>query len=262
MLTLDQIRGLDGSTVVDTNGDKIGKLGQVFLDDQTGAPEWVSVNTGLFGMSESFVPLSSATTEGDRLRVAYTKDKVKDAPTIDADQHLSSEDEERLYDYYGLDFASGTDHTSGTEAYGTTGTYETTDTTRSTGRTGDVDDAMTLSEERLHVGTERQETGRARLRKYVVTEQETVTVPVTREKVRLEREPITEGNIDRAMDGPEITEAEHEVTLHEERPVIAKETVPVERVRLEKDTVTEQQTVTENVRKEEIDTDGTGTSRY
>ena len=121
-----------------------------------------------------------------------------------------------------------------------------------------TDNAMTRSEEQLHVGTETRESGRARLRKYVVTEQETVTVPVQREEVRIEREPITDANRGEALDGPAISEEEHEVVLHEERPVVEKEAVPVERVRLDKETVTEQQQVTEEVRKEQIDTDGDG----
>jgi uncharacterized protein (TIGR02271 family) len=115
---------------------------------------------------------------------------------------------------------------------------------------------MTRSEERLDVGTERRETGRARLRKYVVTEEQQVTVPVTREEVRVEREPITDANRGDALDGPGISEEEHEVTLHEERPVVEKETVPVERVRLEKETVTDEEQVSGTVRKERIETEG------
>jgi uncharacterized protein (TIGR02271 family) len=123
-----------------------------------------------------------------------------------------------------------------------------------------TDDAMTRSEERVRAGTEKVEAGRARLRKYVVTEQEQVTVPVSREEVRVEREPITEGNYDKAMDGPALSEEEHEVVLTEERPVVTTEAVPVERVRLSKEQVQEQQTVTADVRKEVIDTDMGGTT--
>ena len=112
---------------------------------------------------------------------------------------------------------------------------------------------MTRSEERLRVGTENVQTGRARLRKYVVTENVTTTVPVSHEEVRLEREPITDANRDAALSGADITEEEHEVTLHAERPVVAKETVPVERVRLSTETVTEEHQVNEQVRKEQID---------
>ena len=120
---------------------------------------------------------------------------------------------------------------------------------------------MTRSEEQLRVGTERVEAGRARLRKYVTTETETRTVPVAKETVHVEREPITDANMPNAMSGPAISEEEHEVVLTEERPVVQKEAVPVERVRLDTDTVTENVQVTEEVRKEQIDMDGaTGTT--
>ena len=92
-----------------------------------------------------------------------------------------------------------------------------------------------------------------RLRKYVVTENVTQTVPVSHEEVRLEREPITDANRDASMSGPGITEEEQEVTLHAERPVVEKETVPVERVHLGTETVTEERQVNEQVRKEQID---------
>ena len=120
---------------------------------------------------------------------------------------------------------------------------------------------MTRSEERLNVGTEREATGRVRLRKYVTTEHVTQTVPVQREEVRIEREPITDANRGAAMSGPGISEEEHEVVLHEERPVVEKETVPVERVRLDKETVTDEVTVDEEVRKERIETDGDDNTR-
>jgi uncharacterized protein (TIGR02271 family) len=114
---------------------------------------------------------------------------------------------------------------------------------------------MTRSEEELHVDTARRERGRARLRKYVVTEQVQTSVPVQREEVRVEREPITDANVNQALDGPEITEEEHEVVLHEEEPVVEKRAVPKERVRLEKDTVTDERKVSDEVRKERIERD-------
>jgi len=115
---------------------------------------------------------------------------------------------------------------------------------------------MTRSEEELQVGTRQRERGRARLRKYVVTEQVTKTVPVQREEARLEREPITDANIDAATSGPDLTEAEHEVTLREEEPVVEKRVVPKERVRLDKDVATEEREVAEDVRKERIEPEG------
>ena len=112
---------------------------------------------------------------------------------------------------------------------------------------------MTRSEEELRVGTSQRERGRVRLRKYVTTEQVQQTLPVRREKARVEREPITDANIDAATSGPEISEDEHEVILREEEPVVEKRVVPRERVRLDKDTVTDEERVAEQVRKEQIE---------
>jgi uncharacterized protein (TIGR02271 family) len=120
---------------------------------------------------------------------------------------------------------------------------------------------MTRSEEELRIGTTERERGRVRLHKYVTTEQVQQTVPVRREKVRLEREPITDANIGAATSGPELSEEEHEVVLHEEEPVVEKRVVPRERVRLDKDTVTGEERVAEQVRQEQIevqDENGTG----
>ncbi len=259
--TLDRVIGRD---VYDDTGTKIGSASEVYLDDQTGQPEWVTVKTGLFGTKESFVPIRDADLTDDGVRVHVSKDKVKDAPTIDTDGHLSPQEEEQLYRYYGL---GGTE--TRTDTTTTTGMAGRTDRDRDgvyddvEGRTvghdtsgPTTDDAMTRSEERLEVGTQRAEVGRARLRKFVVTENVTQTVPVSREEVRLEREPITDANVGRAMDGPAISEEEHEVVLHAEQPVVAKEAVPVERVRLDKETVTDQETVTDSVRKEQIEMEG------
>ena len=157
-------------------------------------------------------------------------DKIRDAVTSDSGADSGAD--------RGADYDAGADRTVGHDTSGPT-----------------TDDAMTLSEERLNVGTQTRETGRARLRKYVVTENVTQTIPVSREEVRVEREPITDANVGNAMDGPAISEEEHEVTLHAERPVVEKEAVPVERVRLDTETVRDEVTVSDEVRKEQIDTD-------
>jgi uncharacterized protein (TIGR02271 family) len=263
MIGTENVDALSGATVVGANGDKIGTVGQVYVDATDGHPSWVSVRTGLFGSSESFVPLDEATSEGDTIRVGFDKAMVKDAPRIDNDGALSPEDEDELYRYYGIGSSQTSTHSGYDANAGTAGTAGFAGTTgNAAGTTGydtsgpTTDSAMTRSEERLHVGTEQVQTGRARLRKYVVTEQQTVSVPVSREEVRLEREPITDANVGDALSGPAISEEEHEVILTEERPVIAKETVPVERVRLDTQTVTENQTVTDDVRKEQIELEG------
>ncbi|MCU1635386.1 MAG: photosystem reaction center subunit [Cryobacterium sp.] len=259
MIDSNRLGNIQGAHVVGTGGEKIGTAGQVYVDTTDGHPAWVSVRTGLFGTSESFVPLEQADWDGDNLRVNYDKDMVKGAPNIDADGALSEAEEEELYQYYGLGYGAGVGMgTAGGTATGTSTATGGSDTAGTAGTS--TDDAMTRSEEQLRVGTERVETGRARLRKYVVTDEETVTVPVTREEVRLEREPITDGNADEALSGPAISEAEHEVVLTEERPVVEKDTVPVERVRLDTDTITDEEQITEDVRKERIDFDADGTS--
>jgi uncharacterized protein (TIGR02271 family) len=275
MIGTDTISRVIGQDVYDESGDKIGSAAEVYLDDETGQPEWVTVRTGMFGTKESFVPLRDANLTDDGVRVPVSKSQVKDAPKVDTDGHLSPQEEQELYRYYGM--GAGTETAQTTTTTQTTTGMADTGTRRDTDRDGvydDVegrtvghdtsgpttDDAMTLSEERLNVGTRSQEVGRARLRKYVVTENVTETVPVSHEEVRLEREPITDANIGNAMDGPAISEEEHEVTLHAETPVVAKEAVPVERVRLDKDTVTEQATVTEGLRKEEIELEGDATT--
>ena len=242
-----QWENLIGLTAVDAEGDQIGKVGEVYLNDGSGQPEWVTVSTGMFGKRESFAPLYNSSVSDDRLTLAVSKQLVKDAPGIDSDGSLSEAEISALYQYYG-------DHLAADDGY--SGRHADADDTGVQGRdtSGPVtDDAMTRSEERLHVGTENVQVGRARLRKYVVTENVTTSVPVSHEEVRLEREPITDVNRDAALSGADITEEEHEVILHAERPVVAKETVPVERVRLGTETVTEEHQVEEQIRKEQID---------
>lgn len=304
---------LDGLTVYDTEGEKIGNVGRVYVDDSTGRPDWITVKTGLFGMKESFVPLAGARRVGSDLHISHPKDRVKEAPRVDADAHLSVSEEEELYRHYGLTRntksnlgdRAGTGGTTGADAPTTTGTGtmgaagagaaagaagtgRTTSgasagmagTGTGTGRHRDTETSGTArplagagagtersgadlrgkeeiirSEEQLHVGTEEYESGKARLHKYVVTENVTRTVPVTHEEVRVVREPLKPG--DRAGRS-DITEQDVEVTLHAERATMRKETVPVERVRMETQKVTEQKEVSAELRKEQIDyADGT-----
>jgi uncharacterized protein (TIGR02271 family) len=237
-------------TVIDRNGEKIGKIDELYLDHQTDKPEWASVHTGLLGTKRSFVPLAGATPKGEDVQVPVSKEQVKGAPSVEPDRELSEREEIELFQYYGVHY---TDEGSVT-AQGAPRQAATQSEGRDVGGPT-TDDAMTRSEEELHVGTASRERGRVRLRKYVVTEEVQQTVPVRREEVRVEREPITDANIDRATDGPAISEGEHEVVLHEEEVVTEKRAVPKERVRLDKDIITEEQQVSEEVRKEQIDVD-------
>ena len=235
MPTLQDVQTWRGQDVVDPNGDKVGTIEDIYLDRQSGEPEWAAVKTGLFGTKVNFVPLQGATPAGDEIRLAHDKATIKDAPNVEADGELSPEEERRLYDHYGRgDYAdwddSSEDRTEGVlgrdervrrgdeDVRGFTGDDDDRDR-ETVGRDvsgPETDDAMTRSEEELRVGTTKRETGRARLRKFVVTENVERTVPVQREEVRVEREPITDANRDAALSGGDITEEDHEVTLHAE----------------------------------------------
>jgi uncharacterized protein (TIGR02271 family) len=252
MTTPQQWDDLIGLTALDSDGGKIGKVGQVYLSDAAGQPEWVTVSTGLFGSRESFAPLYNASVRDGQLVLAVPGQLVKDAPNVEDDGHLEESEVAALYQHYAahLDPAAGRG-TRDTAEDGYPGRHAGEDRTSAAG-TDTTDDAMTRSEEQLNVGTENVTAGRARLRKYVVTENVTTTVPVSHEEVRLEREPISEGNRDAALSGADISEEEHEVRLHAERPVVTKETVPVERVRLATETVTGEEQVSSDVRKEQI----------
>jgi uncharacterized protein (TIGR02271 family) len=255
-----------GRTLVDPNGEKIGTVDEVYADREGGQPEWARVHTGLLGTGRSFVPLRGASPSGEDVRVMVDKQAVKDAPSVESDQELSEAEEQRLFEHYGVPYTTE-GSTTAREVPPAAASREAdhvseprTAPESAVGR--DVsgpttDDAMTRSEEELRVGTRERESGRVRLRKYVVTEYVQRTVPVQREEVRIEREPISDANVDRALTGPEISEEEHEVVLHEEELVVEKRVVPKERVRLAKDTVTEEQEITEQVRKERIDVDDT-----
>jgi uncharacterized protein (TIGR02271 family) len=240
-----------GRDVLGSDGEKIGAVKEIYEDGQTGKPEWALVSSGLFGMRSHFVPLAGASPAGEDVRVNATKDQVADAPSIEGDGELSEADERMLFEHYGVPYTNAGSVTA--EGEPTNGSSEQSNGHDVSGP--NTDDAMTRSEEELRVGTTQQESGRVRLRKYIETEHVQTTVPVQREQVRIEREPITDANVDQALDGPEISEEEHEVVLHEEQPVVEKRTVPKERVRLQKDTVTEERQIDDEVRKERIDTD-------
>jgi uncharacterized protein (TIGR02271 family) len=290
----DRILSFRGQDLRDNDGGKIGSIEEIYLDTQTGEPEWALVHTGLFGTKQTFVPIRDASEADGSLQVPFEKSRVKDAPKVDPDGQLSQKEEADLYRHYGMAYSESDSDSGLGEQRGGAGTWadgerSTTGNTSSRGLTdtrddrsshdvrGDADtsdsfddapavgddvsgpetdNAMTRSEEELSVGTQEREAGRARLRKYVVTEQVEQTIPVRREEVRLEREPITDANADAAMKGADLSEEEHEVVLHQEEPVAEKRVVPKERVRLDKDVQTEERTVSEDVSREEIEVDG------
>jgi len=249
MISGNDLNDLAGLTVYGPNEEKIGKVVDVYQSTEGSDGTFVTVSTGMFGSSANFVPLNDARLEGDMLVVPYDKDLVKDAPRVEADEELTAPEEERLQQHYGSASTASAPPAPPTPSVG----HDTSGP--------NTDDAMTRSEERLQVGTEQVETRRARLRKFVTTQTETVQVPVRKETLTVDREPITESNAGQALDGPAISEKEHEVVLTEERPVVSTETVPVERIRVGKQVETDQATVSEDVRQEQIELDEDAASR-
>ncbi|MCS5479981.1 PRC and DUF2382 domain-containing protein [Corynebacterium sp. YIM 101645] len=260
------IQDLTHATAYDKNGDKLGSVKQVYINDATGQPDFVEVGHGLFGMSSSLVPLRGHQLTGEELRLSFTKDRIQDAPGINDDAHLTDEDQSVIYRHYGLEGTDNVenydadlrdydrDRLAGREAAGFAGgTDVTPDVTTDRRDDVDADSSLTLSEERVNVDKERVQTGAVRLRKYVVHDTETVEVPVEREEVRIERTPV---DGDRAVRGGDLGEDEASVTLSEERVNVTKETVPVEEVSLHKETVRDTETVREDVAREELDVDG------
>lgn len=242
MAELDPLYDLIGRSAMDVSGHKIGKIGQLYIEDETDQPQWITIRTGMFDGRESFAPLDGARIVGADLVLAVSKDAVKGAPNLPVGGHLAEADNDALFDYYAAFVATA----GAGEAAGRLNT-------KPPGSGVNTGDAMVRAEERLHLGTERVQSGRARLRKYVVTEKVTETVALRHQEVRIGREPITDANRETALQRGHLLEEAYEVVLHSERPVVSKETVPVERVRLRTETVTGDQVVNETLRSERID---------
>lgn len=216
-----------GGVVYSGDGQEIGSVREIYLDPQTGEPTMARVSTGISVTSESLLPLQAATLDGHDLHVPYSLEQVKAAPATAAPGGFGTLEQERLYRHYGAP-ASG------------------------------ASDAPTLirSEERLRVGMQPFVTERLKLRKYVVTEEVTVTVQVRHEEFRLERVPVDAVEGEPAGGGADaLAEEDYEFILHAERPVVQTEVVPVERVLVRKDIISENQTISGQVRKEQIDAD-------
>jgi len=279
---------VEGRTVVTRDGEKIGRVDTVFLDVRTNQPEWAAVSTGMFGKHVSLLPLSAAAVLADgNLQVPFDKAKVKGAPHHDPSVDLKTSDEAELFRYYGVSYGAGDaetgaddtetrtkgsgwaatgsgDSTAGSppafETGGEPSTYETHDGPLSPETSLDRGDRARRSDtgERPVAGVATR--SGTRLVKYIVTEQVTMTVPVSHEEVRVERAPSSEAELgsrgtpvgDDVHGGDEHGD-DHEVVLHAERPIVHMETVPVERVRLDAETISGNETAGGEVHKEQID---------
>ena len=247
-MTLETLQDAHGLPVLAADGDAIGKVEEVFYDDQTGRPEWIGIGTGFFGTKRVLVPVARAELHGDALRVPFDKDHVKDSPDVDSDE-ISQDAERELYAYYGLAYserrsesglpASGLDSGLGDGAADTPGDVSA------------GEPALTRSEEELSVSKERVAAGTARLRKWVETEPVEIDVTLRQEAARVYREPV-----DEPVSAAEIGEEEVELELHAEQPVVEKHAVAKERVGLTKEVESEQERVTDELRKERVTVEG------
>lgn len=235
---LDQMRG---SPVYDSDGDKIGKVEEIFYDEQTRVPEWIGIGTGFFGTKRVVVPVKGAGAHEDGLMVRYSKEHVKDSPDID-EEEISQRTEADLASYYGLGYS---------ERHSDTGLTEGKAGRAGRGRKRDEDQAVTRSEEEIEVGKRSEQTGQARLRKWVDTEPVALDVQLEREVARIRRE-----RIDQPVGDHEFTEEEVEMPLHREKPVVQKQAVAKERVGLEKDVQTDKHTVEDELKKERVEVEG------
>jgi len=238
-LTMDELMEARGADVYSSDGDKIGSVEEIFVDEETNQPEWIGLGTGFLGTKRVLVPVQGAERRADGYYVPYSKDQVKETPDIDSDE-ISQETEAQLYSHYGLGYSERRSDTGLPEG-----------APPSTGRTATGEGEVVRTEEELRVGKRETEAGRARLRKWVETEPVETDVELRRETARVTREPI-----DQPVSGAEIGEENVEVPLREEEAVVQKETVAKERIGLEKDVDTTRETVSDELRKERVDVEG------
>ncbi|MDQ2849833.1 MAG: YsnF/AvaK domain-containing protein [Actinomycetota bacterium] len=250
MLDPAQFDQVLGQPLYDAHGSQVGLIGQVYVYPDSAAPQWVTVHTGAPSTMELFVPVAGATAVGMGLGVPYGMDTVLTAPRADGDTvALSPMHVARLYRHYGV--VTSADHPHS----GPTHDQDQQDNAAMTSGGG----GMTRSEEQLTIATETYPTETVRLRKHIITEEKTITVSVRREVFTLERAPVAEHDSESVGGGlkAEPSHLQYETVLHEEQIVVNKKMVPIERVTLFVDVVAEQREITEQVRKEQIETETT-----
>ncbi len=266
-----------GYEVYDREGQKIGKVDDLFVDEND-QPEYIGVKTGLFGLRSTLIPWEMVRMDEGRgvIEVLDSKDQVKDAPNFDDDEEITPEYEEQVYSHFGLQRAGTAGERGGYGAYhhgeeregevgpgvrmGDTETGEF----RGHGRDqegvnqpgDDLEDEDELrvqrTEEELRAGTREREAGSVNVRKRVRTEREQLRVPKRREEVHVERVPVEEG---RQASEAEIGDDEVVMPVTEEEVIVDKQPVVKEEFRIRKEVAHEEEVVEEDVRREEVDVD-------
>ena len=193
--SVERARGWLGRVMFDRDSNRIGEVVDIYLDNETGRPEWAVVRTGLFGLRSTFAPLAEATEVGDQVQIRQERALIKDAPNIEPDGQLSEAEEAELYRHYGLDYDTVvTDDATGQPAVAET---DQESIRRPSGDPVPVGEGVsepfvyeTPGQPEVGVGTRHRQTGQVRLRRYLVTEVVTETASGQRHEVRVEREPI------------------------------------------------------------------------
>jgi uncharacterized protein (TIGR02271 family) len=258
-----------GYTVYDNNYEKIGKVDDLFVD-QNDQPEYIGVKMGLLGTRSTLIPMDLARVNDERqlIEVATDKETVKSGPSFDDDRQITSEFENEVHSYYGLQAAQGS------EERGAYGDYygdehpgvAMGDTQSGQFREhapeeegvaepgGDLDDEDELrvqrTEEELVVGTRERQAGALNVRKRVRTDRESIEVPTRHEEVSVERVPVEGEATEAAIGDDEVS-----IPVTEEEVVVEKRPVAKEEIRIRKDVVEDTEVVEEDVRKEEVDVD-------
>jgi uncharacterized protein (TIGR02271 family) len=285
-----------GYTVYDNAGSKIGKVDDLFLDEND-QPEYIGVKMGFLGTKSTLIPMEVATTDesAGTITVSTDKETAKNGPSFDDDREITPEYENEVRSYYGLGAASGASegrgsygaYDDGHSGAGTTGStdagtvgpgmtmgdtesgefreHDANDEGVTQSRGDDLADEDELrvqrSEEELRAGTRERQAGAVNVRKRVRTDRERVEVPTRHEEVSVERVPVSG-----EAAGAEIGEEEVSVPVTEEEVVADKRAVAKEEVRVRKDVVEGTEVVEEDVRREEVDVEdaterGRGTDR-
>jgi len=237
-LTLQKLDSMRGKPVFDARGERIGQIEEIFVDTATREAEWIEVGAGgFFGKKHVLVPVEEAREDRDGVKVAFDKDRVKNAPELDTDQPTQQAEAE-LYRYYGLGFSHEESPSQLPDERAT-----------AQNEAGTADrQSVTRSEEELRVGKREVSAGHVRLRKYVVTEPVSAEVELRSERLVIETEPVAQ-----APGTADISDAELDMELRREEPVVQKDTVAKEQITARVETETERRQISDEVRKEKVD---------
>ncbi len=254
-LDLSNVTKYKGSKVMDRDGNSIGELVDIWLDEND-SPAFASISTGFLGLKASFVPITGIHEKDDQLIVDYTKDKVIGSNSIDPNGDLDSDSALALYDYYNLNMTNKNTTNNNDDIDMTMNSSHSNDNHHSSSDNNVVDNSLTLTKDEVDVRKETKEKGRAVLRKYSEIEEKVIPVTTKEQKVRVVTEEIDSSNINES----DLRNDTAEVVLHKEVPVVEKHKVPTQRVRLEVEEVEHREEVRARLEHDKVSMDEPGHS--